>query len=399
MAKLELLAKKNQDGSFSVSMEVQQLISSTYVDFYDEKSGSGYQRLEPNRESRARAIAKYMQRCKSKAITPSLFEMTGNIRTDSAKAVFEPLDENGHLGILTITGKNRPISIIDGGTRLLGLEMALTNGVVSPIETYDLRLFLGLTFTEEISQFLLINDTQKKVRTDLSLRVVQRSLDDNSLSESEKVVLQTVVPPNEAWKFQASRITAKMNNDAGSPWHGLIQMPGDNATKPVKMQAFFTSLKPLITNEDLKTHYDQQVKNGVAEDEDEILTKIIRNFWIAVKNVNPDAHREVSTNVLWGSIGVNACHIGLAPILLSILESSHPVVTVDRFTQMIDESKIAEYEYWFTKAGGLKEYYPNQKGDATMMTGASNYNRLGKTLEQEWRSKLHASRDIPKLKF
>lgn len=399
MAKLELLAKKNQDGSFSVSMEVRKLINSTFVDFYDEKTGTGYQRREPNRESRGRAIAKYMQRCKSQDITPSLFEMTGNVRTEMASVQFDPLDENSHLGFLTIKGNERPISIIDGGTRLLGLETALENGVLTAIETFDVRLFVGLSIAEEIAQFLLINDTQKKVRTDLSLRVVQRSLDEDNLSEKEKVVLQTVVPPNDAWKFHASRITAMMNNDAGSPWCGLIQMPGDNATKPVKMQAFFTSLKSLITNDDLKAHFEQLVKNGGVEDEDEAVFKIVRNFWIAVKAVNPDAHQEVNTNVLWGSIGVNSCHIGLAPIVLSILESSHPDLSVDRFTKMIAESKIAEYEYWYTKEGALRDHYPSNKGYATIMTGASNYSRLGKDLEKEWRSMLHSDRDLPKVKF
>ncbi len=99
MKKLHLLAKSNQDGSYSVSIQGKDLIDNSFVDFYDEKSGTGYQRNEPSRKSRGRAISKYIQRCKSEEITPSLFEMTANIRTDAAKVKFDALDENGMLGV------------------------------------------------------------------------------------------------------------------------------------------------------------------------------------------------------------------------------------------------------------------------------------------------------------
>lgn len=397
MKKLEIFAKKNQDGSFSASVEALSLVEYAFVDFYDEISGKGYQRKEPTREARGRAVAKYIQRCKAQSITPSLFELTGNVRTELAEIKFSPIDPKGQLGLLTIEAEDKvlPISIVDGGTRLLGIENALTSGSLAPTETFDIRLFCGLSIAEEVAQFLLINDTQKKVRTDLSLRVVQRSLDDDKLTDEEKLVLLTVVPPSDAWRYNASRVTGRMNLDSDSPWRGLIQMPGDNATKPLKMQAFFTSLKPFFVHEDLMAHYGRMKDEGAAYNDADVVYKILKNFWAAVKEANPEAYSEPATTVLWGSIGVNACHIALAPILLTIFESGNPDLTTDQFLRMLKNSKVQEYDYWFTKAGGLLSDYPTEKGEATVMTGAANYNRLGRELEKEWRNSLHASREMP----
>jgi len=397
MKNLKLLAKRNQDGSFSVSIQAKDLIDASFVDFYDESTGAGYQRREPSRNSRGRAISRYIQRCKSEDIIPSLFEMAGNIRKGIAVAKFDPLDDDGFLGFLDIEFEDKAISLIDGGTRTLGIEVALSSGLLQPTDTFDIRLFSELSMAEEIAQFLLINDTQKKVRTDLSLRVVQRNLDDDELTDREKLILKTVVPPSETWKFDASRLTAIMNTHDNSPWKGLIQMPSDNFTKPVKMQAFFTSVKPLLTNPDLKIHYEKLVEEGIVKSDTEFLASVLNNFWNAIKQVNPDAHLEPTTNVLWGSIGASGCHAALAPILLSILDSAHPDLTQERFVEMLKNSPINDYEFWFTKAGTKKDAYPDKKGDGPTMTGFANYTKLGKDLEKEWRSALHSDRKPPKI--
>ena len=96
--------------------------------------------------------------------------------------------------------------------------------------------------------------------------------------------------------------------------------------------------------------------------------------------------------MLWGAIGANSCHIALAPILKSILQSPERHLTVKRFEAMLEESQVANYPYWFSKIGTRYplDHYPGQKGEGTTMTGAANYGRLAKILEQEWRAKLHS---------
>ena len=251
--------------------------------------------------------------------------------------------------------------------------------------------------SEEIAQFLLINDNQKKVRTDLGLRVVQRTLDEGALSDEEKRILQTVVPDTDAWRFAASRIAALMNTDADSPWQGRIQMPGE-VTKPLTLQAFFTGLKPILHDPDISTLLDQMEKagnlrvNGKPVTPTDFVVQVLKNFWTAVGRVNKDADAEPDTTVLWAPIGASSCHIGLAPIMWTILQSADRNLSADRFESMIKDTDAANYDYWFTRPGTKKQrdWYPGEKGPATLMTGAANYGRLGKQLEQQWRANLHA---------
>ena len=212
------------------------------------------------------------------------------------------------------------------------------------------------------------------------------------LSDAEMRVLETVVPKTDSWRYEASRIAGFLNSRKESPWRGLIQMPGDKVTKPVKLQAFFSSLSALLTDSDLEKHLeDIAQKQQEWSSKSEVLAQILRNFWNAVKNVNPQAHEEPGTNVLWGSIGVNACHIALTPILLSIFGSADRDVTEERFTRVLQETLVADYPQWFTKAGAKSEdRYPGKKGEYPRMTGAANYKRLAKRLEDDIRVAIHA---------
>ena len=174
MTKRELLAKANQDGSYSVSYPISYLIEDSFVDFYDDKSGEGFQREETNRVSRGGDVAKYIKRCKQDGFAPRLYELTANARVGEGwngpgNWSFDPLDDNGVLGILTfdIAGGSKWLSLTDGGTRQLGIQKALEEGTLGDCDSIDVRIFVDLSLPSEISQFFLINDNQKKVRTDL----------------------------------------------------------------------------------------------------------------------------------------------------------------------------------------------------------------------------------------
>ena len=394
MVNRELLAKKNSDGSFSVSYPAGYLVKDAFVDFYDEQTGAGFQRKETTRNTRGRQIMDYIKRCVESNAEPRLFELTANARVGKSSKgeghKYEPLDSQHPVGFLNLSGRSRGkwLSIIDGGTRLRGIEYALDANLIDESQEFDVRIFVNQTIPEEIAQFLLINDKQKKVRTDLGLRVVQRLQDDGGMTPEETKLLETAVPKQDVWKFQATRITARLNTDEDSPWKNWIQMPHEDA-KPTTLQSFFSSLQPILKDADIM---EQLKPNDGGPEETEAVCRILKNFWSAVAEVNPKANAEPLTSVLWRPIGSSACHIGLAPILKTILDSSELDVTKERFVKIIQDSSIAEYEYWFTTKGAKPDdYYPSEKGEATMMTGASNYKRLGNELEEDWRKNLHAN--------
>ncbi|MFN3200973.1 MAG: DGQHR domain-containing protein [Bradymonadia bacterium] len=389
VSSLGLLAKVNMDGSFSASFEAGALVKHGFVDFYEEDGGSGYQRKETSRNRRGREIAKYIGRCLKEQVKPHLFELTANARNQPDQH-FEPIDEKKRLGFLNLLGSGKWLSIIDGGTRMLGIEMALAEGYISPSDTFDVRVYVNQAPAQEIAHFLLINDKQKRVRTDLSLRVVQNAMDDDQLSDDDKRILQTVVPDTDSWRFEASRLVGMLNSNLDSPWHGLIQMPNEAVTKPIKHGAFFSSLRPILCNEDLSALIE--AKFGDSGSSTEFFYRVLVRFWGAVKSVNKQAWNEPRTNVLWQAIGVSSCHIALSPILVSILNADRVLLGQDNFESMIRDSTVSDYAYWYSKPGKKQplESYPGQKGDAPKLTGAANYVRLGRELEKLWRSALHA---------
>lgn len=387
--KVRFLGKANHDGSYSVSIGARRLIEVCWVDFWDDKTGKGYQRKETLRERRGKEIEDYFKRCQQDEVRPHLFEMTAAARTpegDSIDVKFEPLDDTEPVGFVYIKCSARQwMSMIDGGTRLLGIERALASNTIDGETTFDVRLFPNLAPAEEVALFLLINEKQKRVRTDLGVRVVQRYLDEGELDDRQLKTLKTVVPETDQWKYDATRIAGKMNTDVQSPWCGLIQMPGDNVTKPVKLQAFWTSLKHLLADEDIKASAAKEKMDAT-----DFFLAILKNFWGAVEDVNPEAREEPHTNVLWGSIGVNACHQALAKIVRSIMAMETPDLQKETFVKMVKGSEVADYSFWFTKKGNAQKEYP-EKGEAPTFTGGAGYLRLANRLEKDWRSTLHAA--------
>ena len=390
---MQFLGKQNRDGSFSISVKAHELVDAGWVDFYDEPSGRGYQRFETMRETRARQIEDYFGRCVQEDQVPSLFEMTASARCrdkGEVRVSFDPLDDDQRLGIVNVQAASQPwMSMVDGGTRLRGVERALEAKLISAETYFDVRLYRGLSVAEEIAKFLLINENQKRVRTDLSLRVVQRALDEGALTDAQVSALKTVVPNSDQWRFEASRVTGRLNNEPDSPFRNLIQMPGEKpGGKPVAMQAFWTSLKHFLDDDDLVARV-----GGLKEirSETDFWVKVLKNFWGAVADANPESHEEPKTNVLWGSIGVNGCHRALAEIVRSEFRADQIDLSRNRFAAMVEGTWISDYAFWFTRKGNQLSEYPGEKGEATQMTGNSGYIRLSASLESQWRANLHAA--------
>ncbi|MYJ01172.1 MAG: DGQHR domain-containing protein [Chloroflexi bacterium] len=392
---MHFLGKQNTDGSFSISVKARELVEHGWVDFYEEQSGLGYQRNETMREARAADIERYFSRCFQEDLKPRIFEMTASARCQTpgteVGVEFEPLDDERQLGFVTVNASGQKwMSLVDGGTRLRGVERALASGVVPPETFFDVRLFGSLSVPEEIALFLLINENQKRVRTDLSLRVVQRSLDEGNLNDSQLRTLRTVVPNTEQWRYEASRVAARINSDSDSPFKDLIQMPGQKAAgKSIALQAMLTSLRHMLDDPVLAARL-----KGVAHDQSstDFWVKVLKNFWSAVASVNPRSLEEPRTNVLWGSIGVNGCHRALAEIVRGEFSSAKVDLTQNRFEQMISDTWIVDYDIWYSRKGKRKpDEYPAEEGEATQMTGNSGYIRLAGILEEQWRAQLHAS--------
>ena len=391
---MNFLGKQNRDGSYSISVKARELVEAGWVDFYAEGSGRGYQRRETMRETRAREIEEYFKRCAAEDLDPHLFEMTASARCErdggEVRVSFDPLDEDERLGFVTVTASSQPwMSMVDGGTRLRGIERAVSSGTLPGETFFDVRLFGDLSVPEEIALFLLINENQKRVRTDLSLRVVQRSLDQGALTDAQLRTLRTVVPNTEQWRYEASRVTARINSEPDSRSEDSCKCPERQPQahpSPCRRsgRVLGTCWMTRISPRGLKGIDD--ILNAT-----EFWVKVLKNFWGAVAEVNRAARAEPKTNVLWGSIGVNGCHRALAGIVRSELSAKQIDLSRDRFVTMVIHTWIADYAIWFSRKGSRLPEYPGEKGEATAMTGNSGYIRLAEILERQWRANLHAA--------
>jgi len=399
MTEISLLGKRNSDLSYSVSVEAGDLEQYGFVNFYNETTGEGYQRNETQRASRGRDIEKYISRCSEAGTKPALFEMTANALIKGMTYKWVPLDETEpYIGWLEFSAPSigRFMSMIDGGTRLLGITNAIGKGSLDPKTKFDVRLYVDASLATEVAYFLLINETQKKVRTDLSLRVVQRLFDEGDLTPKEIDILKTADKGADGWRYDAIRIAGDLNSDSDSKWNKRVQMPGESA-RQATLQAFFSSMQDLLTNKSISNILMTAEEKGALKTSDgqptdvrQFLTRVVRNFWDAAALVNPDANAEPETSVLWAPIGANTHHIAFASILATLLAMNDYDFTVPRFKNMMTGSHTEEYEYWYTKPGTRKDFaYPPTKGEATKMTGAANYKRLADELETQWRAQLH----------
>ena len=388
---LTLPAKCNEDGSYSVSIRVSHLLHLAFVPFYRDgpDGGTGYQRFESGRNRRGTLVDEYIGQCFIRGAKPRLFELTGNIRNSEAE--FIPLcDEHRSIGTLKVKKREKTLSVIDGGTRLLGIEKALAHGFLNDNHQIDVRVFLDLREAQEIGQFLLINERQKKARTDLGIRVLQTRLDGNKLSQEDRDELSTVIDKNNRWRYSASTIAGNLNSSDDSPWYRLIQMPNDDVTRPIKLQGFITSLKPILTNDDLRSRLNRLYSSdNLKQEPDAFIETVIERFWSAVKQVNPHAALEPSTSVLWGAIGATSLNMALAEMFVTMLRSRPPSLQVRDFKSLLEETDVADYDFWFSKApaGSDDDEYPSEKGVAAGMIGAANHKRLGLQIIDQMRSK------------
>jgi hypothetical protein len=75
-------------------------------------------------------------------------------------------------------------------------------------------------------------------------------------------------------------------------------------------------------------------------------------------------------------------------------------LTEARFERILKDTDIADYPKWYTKDGTKGEnQYPGEKGEFPKMTGAANYGRLAKMLEDDIRIAIHTDLHTGKVKL
>ena len=280
---------------YAGTMSVAELLEKSKVDVYRKENDQeiGYQRAPE--ASRALKVAKYLK-TDPKPLIPTAILL-------SYRGTLTRVDE--HDGTVTVEipeGEN--LWTIDGQHRLFGFEKAINEMGIERLKDYRLPVVIieNPSISEEANQFRVINETMKKVRTDLARHILVMKI-----SKEGSAARKAIREMGRIWEPMSIEICKVLNNDTASPWFGKIQMPNEKKAPEhiVRELSFSTSLKPLLNDVTYKTYSPKRIATSLI------------NYWNAWKALVPDAFEKPEDFVLLKTPGVFSCHL----VALHVLEA------------------------------------------------------------------------------
>jgi len=257
-----------QDGTtlYVAAIRAGELISRTKPDVFrqDGDRELGYQRA-PER-SRALTIARFLSR--KQVVLPTAVVL-------GARGKLPYSDSSGTLTI----PDDVEFFEVDGQHREAGFRVAIEEQGVERLRDFPLVTVIIENTTEDIEaeQFRVINETAKKVRTDLARRILARLASVGPLSRRREAAM------GRRWEVEATKVLALLRGDPSSVWYQRIQMPNERKTAEhiVKEKSFGDSLRPLLSTYPFERMSETRVAEGVNE---------YWHAWADVMAEAPDAH-------------------------------------------------------------------------------------------------------------
>ena len=332
----------NQEGKrlFSSAMRAVDLLERTNVDVYRQENGNaaGYQRAAER--PRARAFARYLQ-TQNMPLVPTAVLL--NVREGISS---NPQNNGADLpdGV--------QLWVIDGQHRIEGFRHAIEEMGIYRLREVWLPLVTadGLTVEGEAEQFRVINETAKKVRTDLARRIL-------ALSARGREGRQQIRKQDRLWEATASDIISALNGSPKSPLLGRIQGPNEKKTSrhAVRELSFSTSLRPILTTFPYQDW-------GVTR-----LADRLSDYWRAWQDVLPVAFDRAEDYVLLRATGIFSLH-QIALYVWEVFRRRNVEPTVAEIAEIL--SDLGDYSsppYWERDNAEGAAVFGGMKG-AAMLT-------------------------------
>ena len=292
----------------------------------------GYQRVaEP---VRSRKFGKYVN---NRMISPpSLLLSIRN--TDFEKHAW--VRKIGESGLVELEVDEKcSIFIVDGQHRIKGLEGTDVGGKLADFEL-SFVLLLGKDKYEEAEQFIVINKTQKVIRTDLAERFVQEAI-----KKKGQLVLANdpniQIFRNSEWISRALEIvdTLGRRKDPRGIWYQKIRLPNESKGNmtTITQKSFTDSLKWLL-DPAIEAPFSHMSLNEIIE--------IIEEYWNAVQRVCPEPFRDLertSKYAIQNTIGVMSLHRVLYLLYKNL---GVYVLRKEHFEKLLDVDEVTNSDYW-----------------------------------------------------
>ena len=331
---------------YSGAMAVRQLIDHAVTTEWDpglgwELEAQGYQRAPVSQHWHR--IGAFLQK-EQKPLLPTN-ALLASRDTAYGTLNFTPVD--GNLGYLEIP-ESRQLFIVDFQHRWRGFLYAINDLKETALREVmiPVTILSDASLLEEMKQFYLINNKQKRVDTDLALTLMQAMS-----SESTDEELANLVGPSYRYRIRATRLVVQIAQSKSGPWVGKIQEPNVPSTSSqiATLKSFVDSLRPIVS-----------IRSPVHTFSDDDLTGIILSIWTGVLGLWPEWDKEFDKYSIQRAIGLFVIHRVarqlLIPRMLASGDYSANLVTAT-LSQVRD---LLSRDFW--KTGGSVGTYSSGSG-------------------------------------
>jgi len=224
------------------------------------------------------------------------------------------------------------VYVVDGQHRLTGIENCDVYGKLANF-AIPFTLLWGNDKYQEANQFVIINKTQKIVRTDLAERFVALESKRRGLTNVSNDPNQSIFK-NAEWIGSALDILDSLTKKS-KLWSNRVKLPNEpKGETTVSQKSFTDSLEILLTDS----------LNGKKECD---IVDILETFWEAIKENCPqpfDITGQYSAKdyALQQTIGVMSMH----RVLNRLYKNLWKVIKPKHFVELLNADEVANHENW-----------------------------------------------------
>jgi len=300
-------------------VEAKDLISKYDIDTHSQSNLKGYQRvLGP---LRSKKFSEYLSQFNGYFHQTVLL----NIRKTSG---FTFKTEDGTTGILEIHEK---VWVVDGQHRVEGLRLFLEADSSFGDMLVPVLIMVGLSREDEAKQFLIVNKTQKGVKTDLQLKLLEGVI---GKMPPNLLKIIGIKDPQEIINKKVA-VSERLNNNKKSIWHNRIVLAGEKRkkTETINLTSMINSLDHVLDDTYIQTNY--RTVNRLSD--------VLNQYWDAIKLLCPKAcGKDAKTSVLLKTCGSYVMH-RLFPKVLIMCGANPTVTKMKNILSRIDEMTDSEW--------------------------------------------------------
>ncbi len=328
---------QNNKQMFTGTIKLSQLVElQTKVDQFKAKDINtdkiGYQRAPEPR--RAKKFGEYISQG---ATSPSSILLS--IRDEDIKSLARIIEDSSGSSELNVADHVKIeidpeciVYVVDGQHRLTGIEDCDVYGKLVNF-SIPFTLLWGNNKFEEANQFVVINKTQKIVRTDLAERFVSMEAKRRGQTNISNDPNQSIFK-NSEWIGSALDILDSTTKKC-ELWSNRVKLPNEpKGETTVSQKSWTDSLEILLTDS----------LHGRKECD---IVDIVDEFWRAIKQNCPQpfdttGQYNAKDYALQQTIGVMAMH----RVLNRLYKNLWKVIKPEHFAELLDTDAVGNYENW-----------------------------------------------------